>query len=261
MKPPSQPALSDAEPIPYNRFAKAYDEMMEHVDYEGWVRYILMLFDRYNVQPVRALDLGCGTGQIAVPLAQKGYSIVGVDRAPGMLQAAREKADQAGVQIEWIEADMRGFTLNEPCGAALCLYDSINYMRSEDELRQTFQQVRNALKPGGIFLFDIISEKNITSYFDRKTFSENRPDYTFIWKNRYTQFDKTCRTELTFFYREGNDFKRYIETHVQRIFEVREVKQALKQTGFQFLDAFAAWTTRKYDRMSDRINIAARKPA
>ena len=253
-------AALDAEPIPYNRFARAYDDMMSHVDYQRWTEYVLRLFELYRAQPRRVLDIGCGTGEIALPLAARGYEMIGIDRAPGMLAEARRKANRAQLSVEWIQADMRDFQIDEPCGAALCLYDSINYMLSREELRQAFEQTREALLPGGLFIFDIISEKNIVAHFDRKTFSENRPDYTFIWKNRYSKLEKMCRTELTFFYRAGDQFERYVETHTQRIFEVKEAKETLKEAGFQFLSAFNAWTTQKYDWRSDRINITARKP-
>ena len=50
---------AEYEHIPYNRFAVAYDEMMSHVDYRRWVKYIGELFELYGVQPKRVLDLAC----------------------------------------------------------------------------------------------------------------------------------------------------------------------------------------------------------
>src|SRR2546422_852191 len=57
------------------------------------------------------LELGCGTGRLAIPLAQAGGAVTGIDRAPSMLSEARRKAEAAGVSVAWHEADMRAFDL------------------------------------------------------------------------------------------------------------------------------------------------------
>lgn len=251
---------SEYEAIPYNRFAHAYDEMMSHVDYLRWVNYLGDLFERYGVSPLRVLDLACGTGSVAIPLAQKGYEVVGIDRAPGMLEVAERKARIAQVDVDWREGDMRDLGIEAEFDAVICLYDSVNYMLSMAELNMAFESVGAALRPGGVFIFDVISERNILRHFHSKTFAENHPEYTFIWKNVYTKYDKVCRTEITFFYR-GVDatFQRCVESHVQKIFELRDIRAALKRGGLKYLSAFDAWTFTKYDRHSDRINVTARK--
>ncbi len=253
---------SEFEAIPYNRFAYAYDDMMAHVDYGRWVRYIADLFELYDAKPRRILDLACGTGSVAIPLAQHGFEVVGIDRAPGMLDVAARKAERAGAEVEWAEGDMRDLGIDAEYDAVVCLYDSVNYMLSAAELKMAFESVSRALRPGGLFIFDVISERNILRHFHSKTFAENHPEYTFVWKNVYTKYDKVCRTEITFFYRGDNGaFSRSVESHVQRIFELREIRAALKQTGLKYLSAFDAWSMTKYDRHSDRINVTARKGA
>lgn len=253
-------SATEYEHIPYNRFARAYDDMMSHVDYRRWVNYVGDLFKLYGVQPARVLDLACGTGSVAIPMAQHGYDVVGIDRAPGMLEVAEDKADQSQVDIDWREGDMRDLGIEAEFDAVICLYDSVNYMLSASELRMAFESVGRALRPGGIFIFDVISERNIVRHFHSKTFAENHPEYTFIWKNVYTKYDKVCRTEITFFYRgEDKTFRRSVETHVQKIFELRDIRAALKHAGLKYLSAFDAWTFTKYDRHSDRINVTARK--
>ncbi|GIX06004.1 MAG: methyltransferase [Candidatus Poribacteria bacterium] len=246
--------------IPYRRFAYAYDRMMSNVDYDRWVRYMVELFEYYGPMPRRVLDLACGTGSIAIPLAQRGFQVTGIDRAPEMLEVAEKKAKRAGVSVEWRVGDMRNFTVEDPFDAVLCLYDSINYALTREELEAVFESVHRALVPGGLWIFDVTTEHNIVEHFHGETFSENHPDFTYIWKNVYLRTEKICRTELTFFLRnESGSFDRYIELHLQKIFEVGEIKRSLDRTGFHLLSAFDAWTFSKHRRDSDRINFTARR--
>src|SRR5437762_12653200 len=59
------------------------------------------------------LELGCGTGRLAIPLAEAGFAVTGIDRAPAMLAEARRKAAATRVSVSWHEADMRAFKLGE----------------------------------------------------------------------------------------------------------------------------------------------------
>ena len=245
---------------PYTKFAYAYDKMMENVDYDRWARYIRELFDMYGPNPRRVLDIACGTGQVTVRLAKAGYEMYGVDRAFEMLEVARRKAEREGVKIRLAQADMRALPFeDEQFDAAICIYDSINYMLSREQLRQAFMSANRVLKPGGLYIFDVTTERNIVLHFHLQTYAENEEDFSYIWKNIYSFREKMCRTVLTFFLKEGELYRRYDELHVQRIFEVDEVEEELKKAGFKLLSAFDAFTFRKWGKDSDRINFTARK--
>jgi ubiquinone/menaquinone biosynthesis C-methylase UbiE len=244
---------------PYEKFAYAYDEMMSNVNYIRWANYIESLFKHYNYEPRRILEVACGTGALTTLLAEKGYEMWGVDRAEGMLAVARQKAKTRGLNISLFQGDMRNFDLRRQFDAVLCIYDSINYAIDEAELESVFRCVSKHLALSGLFIFDVTTERNIVQHFHGQTFSENRPDYTYIWKNTYTYHDKICRTSLTFFIREGELFHRFVEIHDQRIFEVGAVKQSLKKTGYDLLSAYDMYTFNRWSRHSDRINFTARK--
>ena len=109
--------MLDTHAMPYSGFASAYDEMMSNVNYRRWVTYVVDLFALYKASPRRVLDLACGTGSVAVPMAQAGYELAGLDRAQEMLDVAERKARRGGVSIPWIQADMRDFRVEEPFDA------------------------------------------------------------------------------------------------------------------------------------------------
>lgn len=242
---------------PYEKFAYAYDRMMKNVNYTRWCDYIESIFGLYGHKPKKILDVACGTGALTVLLASKGYQMTGLDKAMGMLDVAKQKAARQNLQITFQHGNMLNFQIDQMFDAILCTYDSINYAENEDELKTVFDTVSKHLVPDGLFIFDITTERNIVEHFHNRTFSANHQDYSYIWKNNYMFHTKMCRTFLTFFIREGELFRRYEEVHMQRIFEVSTVSNALKISGYNMLSALDMYTFSKWNRSSDRINFTA----
>ncbi|MDE0301243.1 MAG: class I SAM-dependent methyltransferase [Candidatus Poribacteria bacterium] len=244
---------------PYEKFAYAYDQMMTNVDYVRWANYIDAIFRKCAFLPRKILDLACGTGALTTLLARQNYEMWGIDRAEGMLAIARRKAEQQELKIQFRRGDMLGFNLRQRFDAVVCTYDSINYALSEEQLLNVFTCVSDHLKPSGLFIFDVTTERNITQHFHSQTFAENKENYSYIWKNMYSYRDKMCHTTLTFFIREGEFFRRFEEVHVQKMFEVNTVKKILGDSGYKMLGAYDMFTFNRWNRHSDRINFTAQK--
>lgn len=245
---------------PYTSFAAVYDEMMENVDYVRWADYIDKLFAFYNYHPKSILDVACGTGTIDILLAEKGYRMSGTDIALEMLMWAKAKAERLNVRLNLWQQDMRQLTVAKPYDAILCLYDSINYIVTENDMKQVFKRVSDSLVPNGMFIFDVTTEYNIVKYFHRQTFAENHNSFSYIWKNLYLSNEKICKTVLTFFIKENNDYyRKFEEIHIQKIYTVSEIKNMLEETGYKLLSSFDAFTFNKWNKTSERINFTAVK--
>lgn len=109
------------------------------------------VLERFGLKPKRVLDLACGEGTFAVEIAKRGYQVTGVDLSPDMLRFAREKAKEAGVDVKFIEQDMRDLQLDEKFDLVTCWGDSLNYLLKYDDLVKTFRNVRDLEKLfGGI---------------------------------------------------------------------------------------------------------------
>ncbi len=139
-------------------YADAYDPLYADKDYAAECDLIERVFTRYAERPVgRVLDLGCGTGGHAVPLASRGYRVVGCDRSPDMLKRAAEKARKSpgAARTRFVRADLRDLDLEEQFDAALMMFAVLGYQISNDDVRAVLSSARRHLEPDGLLVFDI----------------------------------------------------------------------------------------------------------
>jgi SAM-dependent methyltransferase len=107
--------------------------------------------------PGRLIDLGCGTGRLCVHFARKGYDCVGVDLSDEMLAQARVNADEAGVKVEWRNANLVELS-GIPAGNfdyAACLFSTLGMVRGEENRAAALRQTFRVLRPGGRFVLHV----------------------------------------------------------------------------------------------------------
>ena len=138
------------------QYAGAYDALYADKDYAAEVDLVEEVLRRHGAPlPADLLDLGCGTGGHAVPLAVRGHRVEGVDVAPAMLEHARAKAAAAGVQVGLREGDIRTADLGRQFDAVLLLFAVLSYMHGNDDVLAALRTARRHLRPGGLFLLDV----------------------------------------------------------------------------------------------------------
>jgi SAM-dependent methyltransferase len=119
---------------------------------ENQLNFYVTLAQRH---PGPVLELGCGSGQLIVPIAAKSTPAVGLDNSPEMLTAARRRARAAGVRVELVEGDMREFELGRQFSLIFIARNSLLHLSEQNEFAACFSAVRRHLAPDGIFAFDI----------------------------------------------------------------------------------------------------------
>ena len=261
----------------YTTFAQVYDEFMDNVPYEEWSQVLLTLLKKHGCAEGILLDLACGTGKMTEILAKQGYDMIGVDASEDMLNIAMEKqaahqaaipetsAEQTGSSaaspsILYLLQDMREFELYGTVAGVVCLCDSLNYLTEKEDLVQVFKLVNNYLDPGAPFIFDFNPVYKYKNLLGEQTFAENREDASFIWDNYYDPEEKINEYDLTLFIRgEDGRFSRFEETHYQRAYTLTEVKDALKEAGMTFVEAFDGYTNAPPTRTSERILVVVQE--
>jgi len=134
----------------YAAFAAIYDDWASHMT-EDVPFYLELVLEADG--PV--IELAVGNGRVAVPIAQAtGKTIIGIDRSPAMLALAREKATEAGVELELHEGDMRDFALDEPAALVYCPFRAMLHLPTWSDKRRVFDRVAAALGPGGRFVWN-----------------------------------------------------------------------------------------------------------
>lgn len=218
---------------PFTRFARYYDRfMMKFVDYQGWINYILKIFQRFKVMPRTILDVACGSGIPTVLLAQKGYRMIGVDRSKEMLEVLESK--RGNLPIEVVYADIRDFKIRERVDAAISLYDSINYLLTEEDLERCFSCVFESLNKQGIFVFDMNTLYGLSEAWGTRTLTRETEEVVSIWQNSYNPETRISTLHLTFWEKmpDGTLGEKFEEIHQERAYTIKEVKRALKTVGF-----------------------------
>jgi D-alanine-D-alanine ligase len=205
--------------------------------------------------PARILDLCCGQGRHAVPLARAGYRVAGLDRSTYLLEQAQQAAARAGVEVQWVRGDMRWLPWQGRFDACVNMFTAFGYFDDEAENESVLHQVCKVLKPGGLFLLDV----------------SNR-DYHLLhlWPNYWrrhgkatlleeTQFDPvTCRFTMTFTWAEGGDWRSL--THSVRHYTVPELKGMLERAGLSPLGIHGDFDGSEFELYSKRLIIVAQKP-
>src|ERR1044071_10084471 len=120
--------------------------------YDPWSRSVVEDVPFYVYEAVRAggpvLELGVGTGRIAVPVAAAGIEVVGVDLSAGMLEVAREEAELAGVRVDLRQGDMRDPPVDGTFPLVICPFRSLLHMETDADRRAALRAVSSRLQPG-----------------------------------------------------------------------------------------------------------------
>lgn len=145
----------------FRNYAFYYDLFYEDKDYVGEVAYVDQLIKQYHPKAQSILDLGCGTGRHDFLLAEKGYTVTGIDSSQDMLieahkQHCKLKVSQPAIaqRVSFHEGDIRTVRLNKKFDVVVSLFHVISYQVDNSDLQQVFQTVKRHLCRGHIFIFD-----------------------------------------------------------------------------------------------------------
>lgn len=246
------------QPVPpYTVLAAGYDVVMEHVEYEAWAEYVHGLLMRHHPEAETVLELACGTGSLALELQPLGpYRYAGTDRSEDMIRVARAKADMEGADVQFEVADFTDFRVDTPVDVLILLYDGLNYLLHEDEIRALFRCAHAALAPGGVFLFDQSTPANS---INNEPYFEDRGRHDVFAYVRHSRYDPATRLHTTTLDLTVED-TRFREEHVQRAYDLAEVRALLAETPFVVEALYDNFSTAPATERSERAHWLARKP-
>lgn len=243
----------------YEFLAQVYDRLTQDVSYETIFGFYHKIMARYGKRPSTVLDLACGTGSMALRLAQAGYQVTGVDAAEEMLIQAAEKTMQMEKNRPVFACQrMEKLSLPMPVDMAICCLDSLNYVVDPLLCQETIARVYQALTPGGLFVFDINSPAKLES-MDGQMFLDEDDDVYCLWRGEYDGPARLCRYGMDIFIRRGRLWQRQTEEHLEYAYTVEQLTEYIQAAGFANIQTFGDCVLEKPDPMAQRIFFAAEK--
>jgi SAM-dependent methyltransferase len=118
----------------------------------------------------RVLDLACGIGRHSLELSRRGFSVVGIDISPELLEMAEREAEAQSLEISFLQADLRELDLEDEFDLVLSLNDgAVGYFETDEENYRTFEVVSQALRSGGGHLMQLPNVLRAEKYLPQKT--------------------------------------------------------------------------------------------
>ncbi len=243
----------------YENFAEVYDTFMENIPYDQWLVYIEKIWQKFNLKPHLIADLGCGTGNITIPLAKKGYELIGIDASYQMLSKAREKSIKENVNILYLEQDMRDFELYGTVDCIISMCDSINYILEESELLQVFKWVNNYLEPKGLFIFDINTIYKFENILGDNSFSQTNENSAYTLENYFDNNEMINEFYTNFFIEDEKTglYHRFEEIHYEKAYSIEKIKELIKKSGLNLLGVYDELTFDEPKEDSQRVFFVA----
>ncbi len=188
-------------------------------------------------QPV--LELACGTGRITIPIAERGIEITGLDISEPMLSYAKTKAEEKGVDIEWVKADCRNFELSKKFNVILLPFNSICLLRDISSIESCLSRVKAHLKEDGRFIIDVFNPnlklltRDPSKRYPVFEFPDPGTGETVVVTENNIYDASTQINKVMWHYKIGNRAEEITEELDMRIFYPQELKEILQCNGFE----------------------------
>ena len=242
----------------YHELAFSYDRLTNDVDYGATVDFYYEILAREGLVPRTAVDLACGTGSVALLLAQRGLQVTAVDMSWEMLMVAQQKAQDAGVWAQFVCQQLQQLHLPRAVDLAVCALDSMDYILDPQDCKRAIARVYKALNPGGCFIFDVNTPEKLRA-MDGQVFLDEDDDVYCVWRGEFDEDTNICSYGMDLFQRQGEVWHRSFEEHREYAYSAEELVSYLKDAGFTNIAVYGDRTFSAPREGEQRIYLKARK--
>jgi SAM-dependent methyltransferase len=215
---------------------------------------LIQILRGHGINKGLVVDLGCGSGTWAAELVCAGYDVLGVDQSESMIRLARKKAPRAKfIRCSYLDVRLPGCEAVTSMGECLCyLFDAKNSLK---ELTKLFGRVYDALRPGGVFVFDVAQPGQIRPTDRIRNFAGS--DWIILRDAEEDRQRMTLTRRMIVFRKVGKHYRRSEETHQLRLYWGSELARVLRSIGFRVrvLRSYGS-----YRLTGNRVALLARKP-
>jgi SAM-dependent methyltransferase len=205
----------------------------------------------------KVLDLCCGQGRHAIPLARGGLAVTGLDMTESYLELANSAALAAGVEIKTVVGDMREIPYENEFDAVINMFTAFGYFDDEADDQRVLDGAARALKPGGRILLDLLNRDWVAANYVR---SEQRtgPDGTVYTETR--EFDSVFGRNHVEFSIVGPGGSQRTTGHHIRLYVATEISRMLERAGLNFQRVYGGYGGEPLSVATRRMIVVAAKP-
>ena len=192
----------------------------------------------------RVVEIACGSGATAVDLARKGLEVEAIDLSPIFVRSTRARAKAARVELRVRRGDMRDFRVARPADLVVCEFSALNNLARRDELPRVLRCVARALRPGGLFYFDVEGTRSFRSHMAATMTQEGR-GFALTLRGSVVERGKVARVDCDWTIPAGparrgpkGNVRRVRETIWHVAWTVAELRRALRAAGFGSIQSF-----------------------
>jgi SAM-dependent methyltransferase len=181
----------------------------------------------------RVLDLACGSGRHSLELVRRGFEVVGVDISPELLEIARRDAAERGLEVGFVEADLRELEFEAEFDLVLSLNDgAIGYLETEAENLRAFEVISRSLKPGGRHLMQLPNVLYAKEHLPQKSWISGSAMIELV-EHRWNKRDRYMEgAMIPLRFGEVLEELKPIEFR-QRLYTVEELKEIMSSVGME----------------------------
>ena len=242
----------------YHELAKSYDRLTSDVDYRATVDFYLRILEREGLKPRTAVDLACGTGSVAMILADMGMDVIAVDMSEEMLTVAQQKAQDLQNPPRLVCQPLQELRLSRGVDLAVCALDSLDYITDPADCREAIRRIYKCLNPGGIFIFDVNTPEKLRA-MDGQVFLDEDDDVYCVWRGEFDEKTNICSYGMDLFQRYGAVWHRSFEEHREYAYSAEQLIGYLKAAGFTSIEVYADRLFEAPREGEQRIYFKARK--
>jgi len=242
----------------YHDLAVSYDRLTSDVDYQAIVAFYHAILEKENIHPKSAVDLACGTGSVALLLAEEMDRVIGVDMSEEMLTVALQRAQEQENRPLFVCQMLQELRLDRAVDLAVCALDGLDYILDPADCKEAIRRVYKALNPGGIFIFDVNTPEKLRA-MDGQVFLDEDDDVYCVWRGEFDKQTNICSYGMDLFQRQGDVWQRSFEEHQEYAYTVEQLTEYLKAAGFTHICVYADGKLEAPKAGEQRLYFSARK--
>ena len=228
-------------------------EMYDHL-YEGYQKDLNVILEWAKPnEPV--IEMACGTGRLTIPMAKRGFLMVGVDLHEGMLRRAKQKAKEQMVSIEFLLQDCTKLNISVKSSLVFMTGNSFQHFLTNEGQDALLQSVRKHLIEDGVFIFDtrnpLLHELAAIDEYEQQYSDKNGNQIIEFHRDEYNSMTQIlhCHTDRQIYQGEALIAKEQDSISLRYSFPL-EMERMLKDNGFEILQEYGDWDKNEHKAKS-----------